>query len=317
MRKQSLWKHPSYGHVYGFSGPTPLGRFSFPSLMKPKDPPPPKPGEQPGQARYEVSILLEKASVEVQKFLAKLASMSAAMVELFNEGRGTTINLPEVLLKDGDKFDLEQYPYYAGMWVLVARNVLGSNDPKGFQVVSMERDADGNYLPTKLDSIEGGIIGKLVVTPLLTAHGVSFKLNTVQYVKDDDVRFGGGVRNYAGLLDEADEQADGEVPFDGGSKVVAPIAAPVQQVIPVPAPVAAPKVAAKAAPAAIPSVSQSVAAPVQQAPLAPKELAAKLRADIAAGQKAQIAGATKPGATKPAAAPVKAGVGKLALDVLG
>ena len=48
MKPEDFYKHPKFGQVYGRPEVTPTGRCSWPTLVKPQDPPPPKPGEQPG-----------------------------------------------------------------------------------------------------------------------------------------------------------------------------------------------------------------------------------------------------------------------------
>lgn len=178
--KGKYYKHPQYGHVYGQRLASPFGRAAWPALAKPKDPPPPQPGQQPGTPRYEVTILLQKKDKYVQEFITSLDVMVQEMVDLFNKGRSAKISV-DAPLKDGDTFDLEKYPYYKDCWLLIGRNA------KPISVV------DGKKRDIDVKMVEGGNIVCGVVTPLITAHGVSYKLEILQYVKDDGVKFAGTV----------------------------------------------------------------------------------------------------------------------------
>lgn len=178
--KSKYYKHPQFGHVYGLRQATPFGRAAWPSLVKPKDPPPPLPNQPPGTPRYEVTILLKKDDKLVQEFVAKLDKEIKEMVDLFNKGRSAKISV-DAPLKDGNTFDLEKYPYYKDCWILVGRNA------KQISVV------DGKKRDIECSMVEGGNIVCGVVTPLITAHGASYKLEIVQYVKDDGVKFAGAI----------------------------------------------------------------------------------------------------------------------------
>lgn len=178
--KSKYYKHPTYGFVYGLRQPTPFGRAAWPSLVKPKDPPPPQPGQPVGTPRYELTILLKKDDAFVKEFVAKVEKEVQEMLELFNKGRSAKLSV-DAPLKDGNTFDLEKYPYYKDCWILVGRNA------KQISVV------DGKKRDIEVSRVEGGNIVCGVVTPLITAHGVSYKLEIVQYIKDDGVHFAGAV----------------------------------------------------------------------------------------------------------------------------
>lgn len=190
MTKTNYWKHPTYGHVYCGDIASPSGRLIWPNLIKPKDAPPPKEGQAAGAPRYEVSLLLSKTDPKVIEFVATLDALVAGGLKEFNNGRSATIGINSVFGKngDGDLADLEKYPYYKGCWVLVARNAMPS------QVVAKDRTV------TTADAVKGGMLGRLVITPLITAHGVSYKLLITQLIADDGVRYGGGSRDVADLL---------------------------------------------------------------------------------------------------------------------
>ena len=209
-QKTKYYKHPKFGHVYGQRTATPFGRAAWPSLVTPKDPPPPEPGQAPGQARYELTLLLDKTSDEVKQFVTLMKTMTQEMLELFNKGRAAKLSADEPF-KDGDAFDLEKYPYYKNNWVLVARNV---KKPKVL---------DGKKREIGSDMVEGGNICLTVVTPLVTAHGISYKLDIVQYVRDDGVKFAGAVapaESYLDVLEGVDEGLVDEVPVQNTEKAV-------------------------------------------------------------------------------------------------
>ena len=189
MAKNRYYKHPTYGHVYGESLPTPLGRFCWVYLTKPKDAPPPLEGQQQGPPRYEITVLLDKGSSA--DFITSLKAMTDEMLALFNKGRSANLGECKLFGKngDGDEADLEKYPYYKNCWVLTGRNA------KAPKVVGPDRK------PIDPKEVIGGHLGKVVITPLITAHGISYKLEAVQFVKDDGVRIGGSVRDTVELFE--------------------------------------------------------------------------------------------------------------------
>lgn len=185
------YRHKTYGHVYGIATPSPIGRASWPALVTPKDPPPAQPGQQPGTPRFELSLLLDKASPEVQAFLEAMKTMTSEMLPVFNEGRKAPLGSVKVI-SDGDEFDKEKYPYYQGNYVLVARNAFET------KVYDRQKKEIGR------EKIIGGQKVLAVVTPLITAHGVSYKLELTQLIEDDGTRFGGGIRDHTSLLQALD-----------------------------------------------------------------------------------------------------------------
>lgn len=203
MTNDEFRKDRRYNRVYGKGMATPEGRFSWPSLDKPKDPPPVQPGQEQGKPRYEVTLLLEKT--KAQAFVNELQVKAKTMCAMFNEGN--SVKLAEVsVVKDGDAFDLEKYPYYKGHYVLVARN---AKQPKIWNKNKQ------NMNPAE---IYGGQLGKLVVVPHLGPTGLSFRLEIVQLVLDDQTRFGGTKENYDDLLDDDEDDDSGE----NGEEVAVP-----------------------------------------------------------------------------------------------
>lgn len=196
-----FYKHPMYGHVYGEGIPTPLARASWPSLVTPKAPPPPKPGQEPGQPRYELTLVLPQTR-EVKAWLDSVSVMAEEMLVDFNKGRKSKLTQEtaavESLAKDGNTFDHEKYPYYKDAFVLTARNA------KLPPII----DAQGKDLAP--NTIQGGMLIRAVVTPMITASGVSYKLNAVKLMKDDNIRFGGAVSNRSYL-----DMLSGDSPDEG------------------------------------------------------------------------------------------------------
>lgn len=207
MGKTKYYKHPQFGHVYGQSLPTPVGALCWLYLAKPKDAPPPQEGQPQGAPRYEATLLLQKNIPPVTKFVAELKTMTDEMLELFNHKRSAALGTCLLFGKygDGDEADHEKYPYYKGMHVLIARNV------KPVKVVDKNR----KLIESEAD-IAGGMEGKFVICPIITAHGVSYKLEAVQLVKDGGVRFGGAARDAVELFDAC---GDDDVESDTNSNV--------------------------------------------------------------------------------------------------
>lgn len=187
MAKRTHSKHKTFGHVYSQeSYGTPQGRLVWLYLDKPKDPPKPKDGQESSSPpRYEATILLPKSDKAVKTFASLVEEVAGEMVELFNKGRSAKIAIEDVF-KDGDSetFDKEKYPYYKGCWVLTARNA--KND---FAVLNNKGESIEATKPV------GGNVGALVILPMITSYGISYKLEAVQLIKDDGVKFGGGSRS--------------------------------------------------------------------------------------------------------------------------
>lgn len=189
-----FWAHPEYGTLYGTKTETPTGRLCWPSLVTPKKGRAFKEGEKPVD-RFEATILLPKEHPKTETFLAETKKLAKAMADQYNKGKKTKVTVEEVF-QDGDGFDMEKYPYYKDCWVMVARNV------KQPQVT----DRDGEEIAST--EIKGGMKVTILFTPLFTSHGLSFKLELVRLVKDDNVRFGGGQKNLKEFLSAIDD--DGE-----------------------------------------------------------------------------------------------------------
>ena len=256
------YKHPQFGMVFGEDLVSPIGRLAWPSLVTPKDPPPPKPGEQPGKPRFEATILYKKGNPKIDSFLETVAGQAGEMQTLYNQGKATTISIGSIV-KDGDSFDMTKYPYYADHWVLIARNA------------TQPEMCDANNADIPASSFIGGMKVRAMLQPMVTAHGLSYKLKLLQLVADDGTRFAGGTRDYRSLLGALDEEGEETeaVAEEVAPQVEAPVAA-----TPPKKPVGRP---AKPAPI----VQQAAPSQVET----PKVDAAALRARAAAQVKPQVA----------------------------
>lgn len=175
------YKHPEFGNVYGIPVLFPTCRCTWVKLVTPEEAPPAKPGQVQGAPRFSVTMLLPKEEKTTKEFIKVITAMVTEMLPLFNQGRKAKLNIDSILV-DGDTQDTEKYPFYKGCWALIARNV---NRP---QIV------DGKKSELPPEAIMGGMFVRGTITPLLTGHGVSYKLLAIMKVKDDEVRFGGAAR---------------------------------------------------------------------------------------------------------------------------
>lgn len=277
------YKHPKFGHVYGELIATPVGRLVWPSLIAPRT----SNYEGADITKYEVTVALDKSDPQTDVFLDKLDGMIAGadgMLALFNHKAAAKISL-DSLIKDGDEFNLEKYPYYAGKYVLKATNK---------EAVPVKDKFKATIDPSV---IIGGVIGRLVVTPLLTARGLSFRLERVQFIEDDDTRIGGSVRgDVDSFLTDLDEPTEADEVLEETE---------VEEEVEVEE---KPKATVRSRPLVAQSPSQAmkqgrpanVAAATVAAPAngAPKVTAAELRARAAATAKSQQATVSKTGKGK-------------------
>src|SRR6185369_88350 len=71
------------------------------------------------------------------------------------------------------------------------------------------------------DKITGGMIGKFVINPIITAHGISYKLEVVQLIKDDGTKYAGAARDAVELLGACEDES--EIEADDGEEEVAKV----------------------------------------------------------------------------------------------
>lgn len=207
MSKSKYHRHPKFGFVYGLEVKVDSFRVSFPSLVDPRDPPPPQEGQPPGQPRFELTFLLPKRDPKTEAFLSVVKDMTNEMLPIYNEKAKAKLAPDLTLVTDGDSdvFSKDKYPYYANHWLLVARNT------QRMKIVNRKKEVID---PAE---IKGGMIATAIVTPLVTSHGVSYKLGIVQLVEDDGTRFGGGQRDMSDFLDNLDGEepaTDTEAPSE-------------------------------------------------------------------------------------------------------
>lgn len=192
------YKHPTYGFVKGEEHATPVGRLCWPHLVKPKEAMEAPEGKDKAAPRYEIALLLDKADPKVADWLKLITLMTDEMLVLFNQGKPTVLGLKELRVKDGDeeKIDKEKYPYYKGMWVVIAKNpaVTPCYNAKKEEITPAE--------------VKGGQLGKLVVVPIITGWGVSFQLRGTQVIKDDGTKFGGEIRTASSFLDVCEGESE-------------------------------------------------------------------------------------------------------------
>lgn len=205
---KSYYKHPQYGSVFcNDAFITPPCRIAFPNLVNPKAPPAPRPGEQPGQPRYELTLLFPKTSKVHNDFLAGIKEVIDDMLKVFNAGRGAKIS-ELAIVKDGDApywqtgDNADKYPYYKGQNLLTARNSIKPSTV----------DMDTQLLDPS--TITGGCLVVAIIIPIIVSTGVTYKVKVVQLVKDDGVRFAGGARtdsDYIKMLGSAIKAAPKQV----------------------------------------------------------------------------------------------------------
>lgn len=204
MSEGKISKHKTYGFVYGIKTKTPIGRLVWPSLVTAKESTfPVEPGKDAPPPRFEATYLWSKKDKEVKAFVKTMEAMKDDMVTLFNEGKKKAKISVDEVLKDGDEMDTEKYPYYAGMYYLVAKH---KERPHIF-------DASVNVVPP--EEVKGGMPALGIITPICTATGMSFKLEVVQLAKDDGVRFAGGATDSKDMLEalsgeEGEEESEDE-----------------------------------------------------------------------------------------------------------
>ena len=156
------YKHPKYGITYADKPfVSPPVRLCWPYLTKPKDPPPPAPGQQPGMPSYEVTLLFPKDSKAHIDWLVMVKAKLNDMLKTFNQGRDIEISKVSPA-KDGDdaKWDKEKYPYYKGQYIVVARST------------KLPTFATAKREPADPAIFIGGVLVSCVLTPKICASGV-------------------------------------------------------------------------------------------------------------------------------------------------
>lgn len=200
MANKKYYKQVEYNIIYSNESiETPVARAAWPSLATPKPGRQFEEGKPPSDAKFEVTLLIPKDGKRTEWFLQELQKQVDEMLALYNEGNPAKLGGVD-LLKDGNLMDAEQYPHHQGCWILTARNK------------KPVRCVDGSSEPKDIDKalIVGGVKVKALVAPYLHSKGLAFSLNIVQLIKDDGVRFGGGVKDFSKMLSACTEEDDAE-----------------------------------------------------------------------------------------------------------
>lgn len=195
MSKSKYYKHPAFGQVYGEVVSTPQGRLVWPYFSAPREPGPPKEGFAPQPPKYEGTLLLDKGDPTVEAWIAKMTEESKAMLAMFNEKNRAPL-AHVFVVRDGNDFDAEKYPYYVDKWIVTAKNQ------------ARPKFVDGQVKPIEPTIIFGGNLVKFSVTPMVTKGGWSYKLNSVQMIKDDGARYGGGTRDYNAVFEAVQDEGE-------------------------------------------------------------------------------------------------------------
>lgn len=169
---------------------TPVGRASFPNLMKPKL------NEMSGKSEYSVDILFDKKT--------DLTKLKELLEKTIKEKWGTKV--PKVLnnpIKDGDgtKNNGEPYnPEYHGHYFITVKNTRkpGVVDSQNQDILTEEEIYGGCFIRASVNAYAYDRSGN---------RGVSLSLNNVQKVKDGDA-FGAARAAAADEFDVIDDEAD-------------------------------------------------------------------------------------------------------------
>lgn len=217
MRKDKYYRHPEFGYVIANEPVvTPEGHACFVNLVAPKG----FTAEDGtvGRPRWELCIVLDD-NKENRAWLDQIVEMKDEMLEIFNSGGGkkksSKVNIDDEGVYDTE-YDYEKYPHLEDKLVLKCRNSKECPD-----II----DPQGNSDTLGADAIFNGAVVRAVVRPMITAHGVSYQMNAVQFVEDDGTKYAGGKPDYVSLLsatrpvedseeEEDTEQEDAEVEDD-------------------------------------------------------------------------------------------------------
>ena len=169
---------------------TPVGRASFPNLMKPKL------NEMSGKSEYSVDILFDKKT--------DLTKLKELLEKTVKEKWGTKV--PKVFnnpIKDGDgtKKNGEPYgPEYHGCFFITVKNTRkpGVVDSQNQDILTEEEIYGGCFIRASVNAFAYDRSGN---------RGVSLSLNNVQKVKDGEA-FGAARVSAADEFDVIDDEAD-------------------------------------------------------------------------------------------------------------
>jgi hypothetical protein len=289
-------KSKAFNRIYGPEIIGPVMRGCYFSLDKPKPYTGPlKDGEKQQGPRFEATLVMDQGNARHEAFIAEMDQLFYEMLEEYNADQRAKRQptLGDVYsVKDGNSENQEKYPFFAGKWLTPAR--ASEKNPPSLL------GPDGQ--PCDASLFVGGVMVKPVVSLHLGSNGAALKLIAIKMVKDDGVRFGGGMRDISGLIAKlaADTEGMSEEDIQEQAEIAAmngqhgdsdyeqndtPEEEAVAEIVPEPTPPAkpvgrprtapvaaqpAPATVRTAAPAATPPVRQRMPLPSQQAAAAPK-----------------------------------------------
>lgn len=159
-----------------------------------------KPMDEGKEPRYEITMVFDEDEVDLSE-LRKLCGEVAQ--EKFKKTKG--IRTP---FRDGDEFDEEKYPQYAGKIIVKcdSKKAIGVFDHREDPITKPEENED--------DPIYSGAYYRAVVYPFAYDQagnkGVKLFINQLQKIEDGDFMGGGGGNNFTssfggGLADDDDD----------------------------------------------------------------------------------------------------------------
>lgn len=190
------YRSNKYGGLYSDTFNTPVGRFFWMYVAKPKTyRGPVDPGKAPPTPKYEASIAFPKDDPKTKVLIEKVTLEVSQMVAAFNVGKKTKLGEVQIF-QDGDENQefYTKYPWVKGCYYMTART--------GFAPGIVDRAGD-EYAAADL---QGGMKGKIAFQCCVSNGGLSFTLEGIQFWEDDGTRFGGTARTASQLFDACDEE---------------------------------------------------------------------------------------------------------------
>lgn len=192
-------KNKTHGGVYGIDFKTPVGRFCWVNLVTPK------PGMKQadgttGKPRWEVTFILEKGEATKAFFTAVKAEVDKMLV-VYNQGEKAKLSDPELFNTEADVKNIDKYPFLQGKVHIRATKPADKPCPSVY-------NKDKEVISPA--AVEGGMLGRLVVSPFVCGKGVKYHISIIQVTEDDGVRFGGSSNREAeakALLDDEETAA--------------------------------------------------------------------------------------------------------------
>lgn len=187
-----------YGQVYTAMLRTPVGRAAFTKLITPDI--------YQGQPKYRTCILFPKDNPEVVNSLKRLETAAEeALKKKFGDKLDKQRVALNAALRDGDDAKMAEYKGFKGCWYI---------QPGTKQIPTI---VDEKESAIGAEAIISGMKVRAVVTGIITDKGVGWRLDILQLVLDDGVRYLGGP-DPRRLLSMDEEDSDGS---ESASKTLA------------------------------------------------------------------------------------------------